>query len=217
MAAHRRLLPNGQKVYASTIFGCYGWNEFHINPKAQIIYSKVEIMNHEQLKGAFDSVRSNWVFSLAALELFSSDSEEVSNLLSDFNITFGAKKVPFTAIYQPGGNLNFGIGEFAKMGLRVVITEAFELIWDYSKNSQQIEILKSKSWFHFTRLIRNGLSHNHKFVFDPRDKKILPVTWNNKTIDLSLEGKDLKIDIIGYEGVWMLLSEMSTFILNDIH
>lgn len=171
-------------------------------------------MKHNELKGAFDSVRSSWVFSLAALTLF--DSDETKPILANFHVLFGKHKIPFTDIYNTGENFKFGVKEFLKMALRAVVKESYNLIYDYCKETGQLSKLKSQSWFHFTRLIRNALSHNFKFVFKNRDKEILPISWNKSTIDINLDGKDLHIGIIGYEGVWKLLSDMRDFILYEL-
>jgi hypothetical protein len=67
---------------------------------------------------------------------------------------------------------NIACEEFAKMGLRNLIKEAFELIKDYSNNTNQEQTFKSQNWYHFARIIRNCLSHNFKFQFSSPSLKL---------------------------------------------
>ncbi len=39
----------------------------------------------------------------------------------------------------------------------------------------------------------------------------LPQIWKNRTIDLALDGKPMKLDFLGYDGVWELFKEFNDF------
>ena len=50
--------------------------------------------------------------------------------------------------------------EFAKSVLRCLLKEGHELVTDYCKREGLFSDLSAQSWWQFSRLIRNALSHN---------------------------------------------------------
>ena len=65
-------------------------------------------------------------------------------------------------------------------------------------------------------MIRNTLSHTVCFQFNKHDRKMLPVSWRGRTIDLSMDGKSLDLNFFGYaEGV-QLIFDIEDFITNRV-
>lgn len=88
-------------------------------------------------------------------------------------------------------NLEHAANEFVKLQLRVFTTETFEKIKTYCRGTNTLSDLKQQPWFHFARLVRNGLNHDQHWLFRTYDRSLLPITWNRKTIDESMEGQEM--------------------------
>jgi hypothetical protein len=61
---------------------------------------------------------------------------------------------------------------------------------------------------------------NYKIPFDQvagllkeYDLKILPISWNVRTMSAELDNKPLEIDFLGYDGSWDLFQEIKHFVL----
>ena len=167
-------------------------------------------MNKIALYGAFKNIQSNFIVSYAALYLF--DNSSTLSLLDDFVLTFNDGPRSFTNVFEKPRDLEHAIKEFMRGATRAVVSETWELVNDYTKNSETHKLLKSQPWYHFIRLIRNALSHNYKFVFKSFDRDLLPIYWNGKTISGEMEGMEIQTDVIGYDGIWDYLNELDTFI-----
>jgi len=102
--------------------------------------------------------------------------------------------------------------EFVKMGIRMMLKEPFELIKDYCNLTNQISLFKKQEWYHFARLLRNCVSHNFRFIFDDRNKRLLPVSYKGKIIDISMENTDMHLSFFGQSDIWELFCEMSSFV-----
>ena len=107
--------------------------------------------------------------------------------------------------------------EFVKMGIRTILKEPFELIKDYCKLTSQISLFKKQEWHHFTRLLRNCVSHNFRFIFNDSDKRLLPISYKGKTIDINMENTDMHLSFFGQSDIWELFCEMRTFVDNDLN
>ncbi len=91
--------------------------------------------------------------------------------------------------------------------------EGHELVTDYCKREGLYSDLSAQSWWQFSRLIRNVLSHNFCFRLNDKDMKLLPLSWQGKTIDASVDGQPLMMSFFGYADAWRLFLEYETFVL----
>ena len=66
--------------------------------------------------------------------------------------------------------------------------------------------------YQFLKHIRNGSSHGNVFIFKPKEKKKLlakPITWKNKKIDSSLEGKEVFNSFITCFDLSLIINDLS--------
>ena len=99
-----------------------------------------------------------------------------------------------------------------RTAIRAAVTEAFETAKDYSKSTGQFEHFKEQPWFDVFRLLRNGLNHNFRLQFTPKDKTLLPLVW--MTIELRPEHESMEIgeDVLSTETAIAWLSALDTFV-----
>ncbi|MEQ5790487.1 hypothetical protein J4E06_05445 [Muricauda sp. NFXS6] len=74
---------------------------------------------------------------------------------------------------------------------RNLLKEVFRLAQSYCSDTNQLEEMESKSWYQFTRLIVNSMSHDFKWRFHKKDKKHLPITYKKETLELNVDGQDI--------------------------
>ena len=99
---------------------------------------------------------------------------------------------------------------------KLLVTESFEAVKDFCIKNNKSENLKAEPWYEFARMIRKTLSHTVCFQFNKHDRKMLPVSWRGRTIDLSMDGKSLDLNFFGYaEGV-QLIFDIEDFITNRV-
>ncbi len=169
-------------------------------------------MTKQVLINQLKNTKNTYVLSLAAISLF---SEENSHKHLDISsCKFGSFEIKFSVVSNLLRNINdreIAIKEFLKTHLRVLLKESFEIIKDYCENTNQRNKMTSNDWYQFSRMIRNCISHNFYFEFNDYDKTKLPQIWKNRTIDLALDGKPMKLDFLGYDGVWELFKEFNDF------
>jgi len=60
--------------------------------------------------------------------------------------------------------------------------------------------------------LRNCITHNYKFDFSKYDKSLLPVSWKNKTITLSMKGKFIEDSFFSPIDAWELFHEVQLFV-----
>jgi len=106
----------------------------------------------------------------------------------------------------PEGELDFDkfCAELGKLGSRALVEtkrnanravtrnylkEVFRVTQSYCDKSGQYSVLESESWYHFTRILVNSLSHNFRLEFRDNDKKYLPVSYGDETLDLKMDGQ----------------------------
>lgn len=102
--------------------------------------------------------------------------------------------------------------------LHSLIRLPFELLKDYCEDFDKAAMqsvledrLKNMPWYQYTRLIRNAVSHNFRFVFGQSDKSKLPVIWNGITIDNNCDGKAITHETFWHRPGYELFLEMKTF------
>lgn len=107
--------------------------------------------------------------------------------------------------------------EYYMMGYRVFYREPFQLIRSYVKiDTPQEQLLKNSDWYDFARMIRNSVSHDFNFTFSEYDKTLLPLTWKNLTIDLSMEHMPLTMTFYGFSKSLEMFDEMISFVQNKL-
>jgi hypothetical protein len=196
-------------------------------------------MNKQELISQLNIAQNNFILGIAALGLLIQERnyptleqlvcimtetsfffEEVSKISNHFqNTQFPIKVAPFplsiAAKYireADAAQIQQIQKEFFAMLLRVFIKESFEVIKDYCKNTNQETLLKQQKWYHFSRIIRNALSHN--FVIELRDseKKLLPIVWRGRSITDVMNGQPLNTSLLSIEDALELYKEMRTFV-----
>ncbi len=175
-------------------------------------------MNKSELLSQLENAKNNFILVLASTSLFS--NEKIYPILEESNCKFGTYSIQFKQVAEmmkKENDRNIACKEFINMGLRILIKETFELIKDYSRETQQKQIFESQQWFQFARIIRNCLSHNFKFQFNNHDKSLLPISWKNRTIDISLANTHLQLSFFGYVEAWELFDEMNLFVKNALN
>jgi len=100
--------------------------------------------------------------------------------------------------------------------LRFIFREPYELIFNYCKNSNQLDKLRSKDWFHFARLCRNAMAHNLAWKFTNDDRRILPVTYWGQTISEDMEGITVTREVLTFQITWNLNSDFLRFVRDDL-
>ena len=165
-----------------------------------------------ELLAQLTNARNNYVLGLAALSLFA--TPEVYPILDTQSATFGTYTVGFdqvSKLLRVSADRDIAVKEFLTMLLRALIKESFELIKDYSGQSGQAPLLKGQAWYQFARIIRNCISHNFHFEFNPYDKGLLPLTWRSRTITPAMDRQPLPLSFFGYSEAWELFNEFHVF------
>jgi hypothetical protein len=166
----------------------------------------------DELIGQLENARNNYILGLAAISLFS-EPFSVEKLQKSYT-RFGKYCVPFNQVatlLMADADREMALKEFSTMLLRALLKESFEVVKDYAKKTKQEKIFKSQSWYVFSYMIRNCISHNFRFSFLPRDFKRLPVTWSGITIDRTLDKKPLTLKFFGFDAAWDLFCEVERF------
>src|SRR5205823_14773826 len=88
--------------------------------------------------------------------------------------------------------------ELSKMLLRNFTQDCFEAVTDYCERSSQLQEMRAELSYQFARLVRNCLTHTQCWRFQPSDLTLLPITWNGKTLDASLQGRESDGTVYNY-------------------
>ena len=174
-------------------------------------------MTKKELMSQLENAKNNYILGLSAVSLFS--NEKVYPILEESHAKFGTYTVEFKQVKKlliKPADRDISIKEFINSQFRAFIKESFELIKNYCDESNQDHKFKAESWYQFARMIRNCLSHNFMFNFYGCEKKLLPVTWGKRTIDVSMDGKPLELKFFGYIEVWKLFMEYQNFVNNKL-
>lgn len=121
------------------------------------------------------------------------------------------------AFYEVGfaGNPDFDMDqaamEFAKMLLRNFTLDSFEAVREYCVETDQMAQMRSQSWYQFTRMMRNSLTHTQRWHFRSSERRLLPVSWRDKTIDVAMEGQEPNFTFYDWWDGCELWSEMHAF------
>jgi len=170
-------------------------------------------MIYEDLKhlmiADFSSIINNYYITFGSIKLLN-DPDSPNKLTGQSYLNIDLSPLAFNLKDKTGLEI---LSEcFLKSGFRTAIRESFEVIFEYCKKTNQLEILKKCEWFHFLRLIRNGTAHNFNFKFVKSDYKLLPITWKNKIISKNMDETAITLYFFNYKDCWDLLKELEVFI-----
>ncbi len=174
-------------------------------------------MTKKGLMSQLENAKNNYILGLAAISLFS--NEKVYPVLEESHAKFGTYTVEFKQVknlLMKPVDRDIAVKEFLTSQIRALIKESFELIKNYCDATKQDSKFKAEPWFQFARMIRNCLSHNFKFEFREYEKRLLPVSWKSRTIDVSMDGNHLELKFFGYVETWELFTEYQTFVNNEL-
>lgn len=170
-------------------------------------------MPKSEIEPKLNTAKNNYVLGLAAVSLFA--TPEAYPILEKHSASFGKYSVSFDQVarlLRNSDDRDIAVKEFLKSQIRALIKESFELIKDYCADTGQTGALEAEPWFQFARMIRNCLSHNFKFEFNPHDKSLLPVSWGPRTIEIGMDGTHLELKFFGYVETWELFQEYQGFV-----
>lgn len=112
-------------------------------------------------------------------------------------------------------DLTSSLWESWKLSRRAMIKEGYEVTQAYAEAADVMPQLRAQPWYQFARIIRNCLSHDFHFRFNKHDLKNLPVSWEGKEINASLNDADLPSDFLDPHTTWALFCEMTAFVQNN--
>ena len=101
--------------------------------------------------------------------------------------------------------------EFVKLHLRVFVVETFEKLKTHCDAIGQDSAFKACNWYQFARMIRNSLTHDQNWRFNKYDKSVLPVSWNGKTINLTMDDTEMTWEFFDPYDAIELSDEMYEF------
>ncbi len=160
----------------------------------KLVYASMLLFSYEDMPEFY----LKWSAALGSEIPRPYDDTEIAALLFDEKVS----KIAFGALYDTVH--------------RSAFKELFEVTKEYCQHTNQVDLLKSQSWYQFWRIIRNCFSHDFKFHFKDYDRTKLPVSWNGIIIDSSLEGKLLTHGDISREQFLEFLDDVVEFIKNEL-
>lgn len=113
-------------------------------------------------------------------------------------------------------SLKIAMNELYASAHRAAIKELLAITKNYCHSTGQLDELKAQPWFQFWTILRNCWSHDLTFNFNPAEKSKLPIIWSGVTIDISMEGRELRHGDCSYETIRELILTAQTFVQNEI-
>ncbi|MBP6974559.1 MAG: hypothetical protein KBB54_01300 [Candidatus Pacebacteria bacterium] len=106
-----------------------------------------------------------------------------------------------------------------KLGISDMITQTFELISKYCKESKQEAILESFPWFHFARIIRNSISHLYNVEIGHYNGKVVPnqkLQFSDREIEITklMHGNEFDYKIFPIEYSFELVDMMKASLVD---
>jgi hypothetical protein len=166
----------------------------------------------EELVSQLYNSKNTFILGLASLALLA--DPDAQNLLKEKSADLSGYSVSFGQVADLLGSAcdrQVALEEFAKSVLRRFVKEGHELVTHYCKGEGLSSDLCAQPWWQFSRLVRNALSHDFSFRLNDKDLKLLPVSWQGKTIDPSVDGQPLMLSFFGYADAWRLFLEYESF------
>ena len=173
-------------------------------------------MNKESLSGSIRVMANNIRMVHVFLLITSKNASNPDKLLPLKNMTAGFGLFNIEDLMSDPRLFVHSMNQLSNTVYKAAFIDSFELTKQYCKESDQLEIFQSQTWYQFGRIIRNCLSHNFKFEFNDYDRKKLPVSWGRVIIDESMHGKDLNKNHFSEEKIWSFINEISEFIDTEL-
>jgi len=104
------------------------------------------------------------------------------------------------------------IEHMINLAIKNAVTDYYESIMKYCNQTKQFPIFKNQQWYNYSRLIRNGLSHDYQWDFSRQKKSDFPITYKQIIITYDLHGTLLKKNQMPLSVIWVLLEEMENFV-----
>lgn len=161
------------------------------------------------LMNQLERTLQNFGLSMVGLTLLESD--DTYSLIRSGKAVFGNLEFgysQFMPILENTTERNISLLELLKQHLRTFLKESFEHIKTYVNLTNQFELMRTANWYQFARIMRNSLSHTVFIQIKPRDLSLLPVTWNNITVDSAMNNTELYLDFFKPEDLFKLCIEM---------
>lgn len=177
----------------------------------------IVIMTKKDTLSALENLKNNFLYGNLATRLISDSvwQKNINQIAKFKRSDLSILDVPLHDICcilltktPQGGPLL--ISEFEKSLMRSMMREGHEIVLKYCEISGQFKIYKDQSWFQFFRIMRNTASHKdggklHKWPNDLKEKGIITVKWKTRTLDKSMEGKDIQFSIPDALDMWFEL------------
>lgn len=93
--------------------------------------------------------------------------------------------------------------------------ETFEIVKKYCMATRQIDKMKSQTWYNFSRLLRNCISHDSVFCFKKSDFIILPTVYRNVKIEACMQDSPPPVTINAHL-IMALHKDMRKFVVEAL-
>ena len=126
---------------------------------------------------------------------------------------------PFTGISEllhDERAMKIACEELYDSAYRSALNELLPLTKSYCHKNDILDKLKDQSWFQFWRIVRNCWAHDMIFNFNEHEKALLPVSWSEITIDITMNGKHITHGEYSREKILELISVALNFIENEL-
>lgn len=175
-------------------------------------------MNKEYVLGLLRTAFNNYMVGcLGGYLIKNSDSKKIPCNMELINLRFPEVKVlinlePMKTILMSKEKKEKLLTEHIKSILRSFIKDSFESVKLYTKETKQFSLLKKASWYEFSRVIRNNLSHDFMFRFNKSDKKLLPVRWRDVEITIDLDNQPLPVQVMNEAYAKLLYDDIFQYV-----
>ncbi|MGA7437273.1 MAG: hypothetical protein WBW32_03985 [Luteibacter sp.] len=174
--------------------------------------------------------KNSAVISYGAMALLNSPSAEALQgskvlLTPDGSLTFnpdpaecvGARyEVDLSQIPQNRANepafFEEKLAQFWAASRRNLLVECYEILWAYAEARHLVSDLQAQPWYRFARTIRHSMAHDLHIRIHPKDRPFLPISWGGKSIDASMEGMEMKRNLLDPYVTHTLLDEMESWV-----
>ncbi len=174
-------------------------------------------MTKDDLLIQLGAAKSSFVLGLASLYLLAQEETHIllergTGKLADYIIPF--KQVAQSMRDPQKRKADFR--NFSKSIMRAMFKDSYEVLKDYCLVTRQNSKRIAQPWHQFSRMIRNCLAHDYTFKFSDHDERKLPVTWNDTTITVDMDGAILTRDFMGPGKMLDLCQDIYSFAENSL-
>ena len=175
-------------------------------------------MDKEKALRILNAISNSYVYTLLTLQ--GAPSIPLSDMKEAY-VTFGmdehTQTIHLSALYKMyNEDQLLDLFSHAERSLaRNLHRESFEAVKKYCESTNQLSVMRGASWYHFSRVVRNCLSHDWTLKFLPHEMKHLPATYRTATIDASLQGKPPPRTING-QLIFALHKDMRQFVVERL-